>query len=74
MGCILRYKLKTLQKNIEMHDQVAQVTENQVIDLKSAQDQDEDISKIRQRVESNEKSDRKEIESESYFQKSLLST
>ena len=30
-------------EKIEMHDQVAQVTENQVIDLKSAQDQDKDI-------------------------------
>ena len=56
-----------------MHDQVAQVTGDQVIDLKSAQNQDKDISKIRQWVESNEKPDRKEIESESYFQKSLLS-
>ena len=60
-------------EKIEFHDQVAQVTEDQVIDLKSAQDQDKDISKIRQWVESNEKPDRKEIESESYFQKSLLS-
>ena len=60
-------------EKIEMHDQVAQVTEDQVIDLKSAQDQDKDISKIRQWVESNEKPDRKEIESESYFQNSLLS-
>ena len=47
-----------------MHDQVAKVTEDQLFDLKSAQDQDKDISK---------KPDRKEIESESYFQKSLLS-
>ena len=60
-------------EKIEMRDQVAQVTEDQVIDLKSAQDQDKDISKIRQWVESNEKPDRKEIEKESYFQKSLLS-
>ena len=60
-------------EKIEFHDQVAQVTEDQVIDLKSAQDQDKDISKIRQWVESNEKPDRKEIEKESYFQKSLLS-
>ena len=49
------------------------VTEDQVIDLKSAQDQDKDISKIRTWVESNEKPDRTEIESEKYFQKSLLS-
>ena len=56
-----------------MHNQVAQVTEDQVIDLKSAQDQDKDISKIRQCVESKDKPGRKEIESESYFQKSLLS-
>ena len=60
-------------EKIKMHDQVAQVTEDQVIDLKSAQEQDKDISKIRQWVETNEKPDRKEIESESYFQKSLLS-
>ena len=60
-------------EKIEMHDQVAQVTEDQVIDLKSAQDQDKDISNIRQWVESNEKPDRKEKESESYFHKSLLS-
>ena len=60
-------------EKIEIHDQVAQVTEDQVIDLKSAQDQDKDISKIRQWVESNEKPGRKEIEKESYFQKSLLS-
>ena len=60
-------------EKIEMHDQVAQVTEDQVIDLKSAQDQEKDISKIRQWVESNEKPDRKKIKSESYFQKSLLS-
>ena len=56
-----------------MHDQKAQVKEEQVIDLKSTQDQDKDISKIRKWVESNEKPDLKEIESESYFQKSLLS-
>ena len=37
-------------EKIEMHDQVAQVTENYVSDLKSAQDQDKDISKIRKRV------------------------
>ena len=60
-------------EKIEMHDQIAQVTEDQVIDLKSAQDKDKDISKIRQWVESNEKPDRKAIENESYFQKSLLS-
>ena len=56
----------------EMYDQEAQVTEDQVTDIKSAQDQDKDISKIRQWVESNEKPVRKEIESDSYFQ-SLLS-
>ena len=59
-------------EKVAMHKQIAQVTEDQVIDLKSAQDQDKDISKIRQWVESNEKPDRKAIESESYFQKSLL--
>ena len=32
-------------EKIEMHDQVAQVTEDQVIDPQSAQDQDKDISK-----------------------------
>ena len=60
-------------KKIEMDDLVAQVTANQVIDLRSAQGQDKGISKIRKWVESNEKPDRKEIESESYFQKSRLS-
>ena len=60
-------------EKVAMHNQIAQVTEDQVIDLKSAQDQDKDISKIRHWVESNEKPDRKEKESESYFQKSLLS-
>ena len=64
---------KDSAEKIEMHDQIAQVTEDQAIDLKSAQDQDKDISEIRNWVELYEKSDCKIIESESYFQKSLLS-
>ena len=35
MGCIPRYKLKTAEK-IEMHDQIAQVSEDQAVDLKFA--------------------------------------
>ena len=35
---------KDSAEKIEMHDQVAQVTDDQVTDLKSAQDQDEHIS------------------------------
>ena len=61
MGCILNYKLRTLKK-IEMHDQVAQVTEDQVIDLKSAQAQDKDITKMSKGVEPNKKPDRKKQE------------
>ena len=71
-GMYSEVQAEDFAEKIEMHDQVAQLIEDQVIDLKSAQDQDKDISKKRQWVESNEKPDRKEIESESYFQKSLL--
>ena len=54
-------------------DKIAQLSECQVIDLKTAQDDDKDISRIRNWVESGKKPDRKYIDGEGYFVKSILS-
>ena len=44
-GMYSEVEAEDFAEKIEIHDQVAQVTEDQVIDLKSAQYQDKDISK-----------------------------
>lgn len=54
-------------------EMVSQVTESQMLDLKTAQEQDKDISKIKVWIVSNQKPERKETEGESYFVKSLVS-
>ena len=54
-------------------EEVAQISECQVLDLKTAQDKDKAISRVKGWVESNKKPERKEIDGESYFIKSLIS-
>ena len=54
-------------------EEVAQISEFQVLDLKTAQDKDKAISRVKGWFESNKKPERKEIDGESYFLKSLIS-
>ena len=52
---------------------VSQVTESEELNLRTAQEQDEDIMMVKQWIASNRKPERKEIAGESFFVKSLIS-